>query len=460
MVDRKFGEVSDVMAVVNYNFELQLFMEQAQEEHVAQFRQMKQASKDLLDSIAILNQRRLPRRLFSDDHLRQILSKVEIMVKKQYPDYELAATHISHYRDMKMVTFAVDQQTHSLIVVFPAFIKDYKQPPLALFEIESVLLPIRDKNKLADSFSQVVIEKPYIATGKDYYIQLCMTELAMCKNIWYMYYCEEFFVVKHKSKHSCASAIFYNLGSNVVTENCKFHYMYNATVPPVILDGGKEVLLANFYGQRSLKCASHKGSLAKPIPAHTYAIVQREFLCNCQLDLKHASVLHRLNACSGSKPQNLVMQFVVNLAFWEMLNKCHAPLAVKVQCTVDFVEQTFDVRLFDNDKDPLNETTDMLRMINNLDDEGKTREKKKSELEDPSDGVKRKPLLPKFLANILIVVCSVLSTMATRVVILILAKYCKMSSIVATLVVGSQLPPPAPATPQWPGLVGNMYTAC
>ena len=82
------------------------------------------------------------------------------MVKKQYPDYELAATHISHYHDMNVVTFVVDQQTHSLIVVFPAFIKDYKQPPLALFEIESVLVPIKDRNKQADSYSQVVIEKP------------------------------------------------------------------------------------------------------------------------------------------------------------------------------------------------------------------------------------------------------------------------------------------------------------
>ena len=67
VIDRKFGEVSDIMTVVNYNSELQLFMEQAQEEHIAQFRQMKQAGKDLLDSIAILNQWRLPRGLFSDD---------------------------------------------------------------------------------------------------------------------------------------------------------------------------------------------------------------------------------------------------------------------------------------------------------------------------------------------------------------------------------------------------------
>ena len=223
----------------------------------------------------------------------------------------------------------------------------------------------------------MVIEKPYLAVGKDYYIQLRMTELAMCKDIRYIYYCEELFVVKHKSKHSCASAIFYNLGSGVVTENCKFHYMYNVTVPPVILDRGREVLLANFYGQRSLKCASQNGGLAKPIPEHTYAVVQREFLCDCQLDLKHASVLHRLNACSGSKPQNLVMKFVVNLAFWEMLKKRHAKLSEKVQPKVDFVEQTFDVRLFDDDKNPLNIARDMLRMINKMDEDGKKREKRK-----------------------------------------------------------------------------------
>ena len=87
---------------------------------------------------------------------------------------------------MKMVTFVVDQQTHSLILVFHAFIKEYKQPPLALFEIESVPVPIKDKNKQVNSNNEVIIEKPYIAVGKDYYIQLSMTELAMCKNILYV----------------------------------------------------------------------------------------------------------------------------------------------------------------------------------------------------------------------------------------------------------------------------------
>ena len=236
--------------------------------------------------------------------------------------------------------------------------------------------------------------------------------------------------------------------------------MYNATIPPVILDGGREVLLANFYEQRSLKCASQNGGLAKLIPEHTYAVIQREFLCNCQLDLKHTSVLRRLNACSGSKPQNLVMKFVVNLAFWEMLKKRHAKLSEKVQPKVDFVEQTFDVRLFDDDKNPLNTATDMLHMINKMDKDGKKRDKKKAESGDLLDEVEAKLLLPKFLANILIVVCSVLSTLATIVVILILVKYCKMNSILATLVIDSQLPPPVPATLQLPGPVGIMAIAC
>ena len=50
--------------------------------------------------------------------------------------------------------------------------------------------------------------------------------------------------------------------------------------------------------------------------------------------------------------------------------------------------------------------------------------------------------------------------MVAIVVILVLVKYCKMSSIVASLVVGSQLPPPVPATLQLPWPVENMYITC
>ena len=137
----------------------------------------------------------------------------------------------------------------------------------------------------------------------------------MCKNIRQIYYCEELFVIKHKSRHSCVSAIFYNLGPTAITQNCKFDHYYNTTVPPVILGGGRDILLANFHGHRSLKCSSVNGGLAKPAPENTYAVVNREFLCDCQLDLEHASILRQLNSCSKRKSTNMHIKFAVNLDF-------------------------------------------------------------------------------------------------------------------------------------------------
>ena len=319
------------MNAVNYNFEVMMYLKNVREEHVVSYREAVKAARDLLNGIAIVTQGRLPRALISDNQLREILGKVDAMVKRNYPDYVLAAKHISHYRDMKMVTFSVDQQAHSLILTFPAFIKNYKQPPLSLYEVETVPVPIIDKNVKADSYSQVRTEKSYIAAGTDYYIQLRISELLMCKSIRYIYYCEELFVIKHKSRHSCVSAIFYNLGPATVIKNCRFDYYYNITVPPVILDGGRDVLLANFHGPRSLKCSSVNGGLAKPAPENTYAVVNREFLCDCQLDLEHASVLRQLSSCSKSSSSKMHMKFTINLAFWEMFKKRSPNSASNIQ---------------------------------------------------------------------------------------------------------------------------------
>ena len=117
--------------------------------------------------------------------------------------------------------------------------------------------------------------------------------------------------------------------------------MYNATVPPVILDGGRDVLLANFHGPRSMKCTSINGGLAKPAPEQTYAVVNREFLCDCQLDLEHASVLRQLSSCNKDKSSKLVMQFHINIAFWEFLRK----EAHKLQSKYNFNSLTIDKHL-------------------------------------------------------------------------------------------------------------------
>ena len=112
------------MDAVNYNFDTLMYLDNGREEHFVTYREAVKGASDFLDGIAIVTQGRLPRALICDNQLREILGKVDIMVRRNYLHYVLAATHISHYRDMKMVTFAVDQQTHSLTGTFPTFYKE------------------------------------------------------------------------------------------------------------------------------------------------------------------------------------------------------------------------------------------------------------------------------------------------------------------------------------------------
>ena len=102
------------------------------EENVHQLQVLEWASKDVLRGISILSQGRLLQEFFSDKQLLDILKQVEKMIKQDQQHYALAMEHISHYRDMKLVTFAVDQMTHSLIVAFPVFVQDYRRPLLSL----------------------------------------------------------------------------------------------------------------------------------------------------------------------------------------------------------------------------------------------------------------------------------------------------------------------------------------
>ena len=93
------------------------------------------------------------------------------MIKGKHPDYVLAIPQASSYYDMRLFTFGIDEEDR-LVVCFPIFVKDFSRKPMTLYQIETVPVPILDTNEEANSYSQAIMNKPYIATNNDYYIQL------------------------------------------------------------------------------------------------------------------------------------------------------------------------------------------------------------------------------------------------------------------------------------------------
>ena len=65
--------------------------------------------------------------------------------------------------------------------------------------METVPVPIVDKNKQNQSYTYLKIKKPYLALNSETYVSLRTQELATCKRIGYEFYCEELLVVKNKT---------------------------------------------------------------------------------------------------------------------------------------------------------------------------------------------------------------------------------------------------------------------
>ena len=303
--------IDDVSGRMTFIHKMNLYVHSVLERQIRIYEWLLINLKDLLNAIGILSTGHLPPFLFPPTVLENITTNALAMVKKTHPNFVLAIKHLTEYYDMKLATFGVDTEGN-MIIAFPVFVQDHTSQPQTLYEIETVKVPIHDLNVDANSYSEVRYSKPYIAINKDYYIQLRIQELRMCKQIRHTYYCEELFLVKHKSKHSCESALYYKLSKEIVYSVCTFDYYYNTTVTPSVLDGGTHILLANMLNPKRLVC-SQDLHMAHPVPSYPYVLVNRSLLCNCHLESGLTYLLESVGSCSPKS--KFVMYFTINSAF-------------------------------------------------------------------------------------------------------------------------------------------------
>ena len=295
---------------------LNIYLTSVQETQLRLYDELERVLREFLSAVRILSKGYLPASFFPPTILCRITSNALQLVQRKNPDYVLMIKHVTEYYDMKMVTFGVND-SEELVVAFPVFVQDHARESMILYELETVKVPITDTNLAANSYTEVKTSKPYIAFNNDYYIQLCIPELHMCKQIWHSYYCEELFLVKHKSKHSCESAIYYNLSKEVINEYCSFKYFYNTTVMPSVLDRGPQILLANILTPKRLIC-TYASDMAHPVPSHDYVLVNRSMLCNCHIESGLTYLLKSIAFCETASA-DYTMSFALNLAFLHMI---------------------------------------------------------------------------------------------------------------------------------------------
>ena len=198
----------------SYSVDTILFLTIVRDKYVKMYERFIAELKSYSKAIRILSKGYLPISLICPSKLELILLQVKAALTKTNKDYDLVLSRLYLYYDMKIVTFGIDKQKN-LIIQFPIFVQPYTQSKLTLYQMETVAVPILDANDKTQSYTQLKVEKPYIAVNKETYISLHPQELNTCKRIGYEHFCEELFVVKSKHKYSCASAVYFILEEEI-----------------------------------------------------------------------------------------------------------------------------------------------------------------------------------------------------------------------------------------------------
>ena len=125
--------------------------------------------KSYSKAIRILSRGYLPISLIPPSKLEAILLKVRTALAKTNKDYDVVLNRLYLYYNMRLVTFGIDKQKN-LIIQFPVFVQPYTQTELTLYQIETVPIPILDENDKAESYTELKVEKTYIAVNEETYI--------------------------------------------------------------------------------------------------------------------------------------------------------------------------------------------------------------------------------------------------------------------------------------------------
>ena len=356
---------------------------------------------------------------------------------KTNKNYGLVIKVMYKYYDMKLVTFGIDWD-RNLIIQFPVFVQPYAQKPLTLYQIETIPVLILDMNKNADSCTWIRRDKPYIALNPDTYISIRMEELRTCKKIGYEYYWEELFVVKSKAKYSCASALYFQFDRQTIKENCIFDYYYNKTdVKPSILDGGFEIVLANWPSFKRIVCSTHNNILIE-ISSHPYVLLNRTVLCNCIIEAEsnfsvgiYCSVWSRKRRCWFRD------YFVANTAFLNYFDELLSTLDIPTFHNITRQEHILPISLESDDFDE--ELFLAPKTLRDLVERYKQKkisfDKQHDTLdnEDENESVIGISIFDHLAFNVFIFIMAVISVIKMFIVIKLIFKGEKMQTLVANL---------------------------
>ena len=234
-----------------------------------------------LTGLDALGTGRLTFQVLDPDELDRFLSAIRRTLQEERSPFELAFNHTYQFYAEPMVMFT---NTHDqLLVNVPILLKLATQKPLNLYSIDTVPMPF-DTEMLEgrnNEYTFINNSYPYMALNEHNYIPLTEPQLRLCDKMGSTYYCQDSYVLRQRTQHTCESAIYYKMDAKTISQHCQAKFAANVEFPPKVLDAGETMVLFNLPRPWILLCGQDKRPTE--IEIATYKVVDRKEFCECSL---------------------------------------------------------------------------------------------------------------------------------------------------------------------------------
>ena len=162
---KAYSQMHGACGIQHYAGNLMLYLCTIKDKYIEIYNEFISQLRIYPKAVRVLAKGYLPISLVTPLKLQEILDSVKETLIKTNPDYDIVIKRLHLYYDMKLITFRIDQKRN--LIPFPVFVQPYIQQPLILYQLETIPVPIVDKNTEAHSYTELRIKKPYIALNTE-----------------------------------------------------------------------------------------------------------------------------------------------------------------------------------------------------------------------------------------------------------------------------------------------------
>ena len=305
-------EIVELHNAIRYVVDVVTTLVPTVDEQLEKYDQLVLEIQNLFQDLVSLRDGKLSPGLLPIRKVRTVLDQVRTDLIQNYRDWTLIPQTPADVYGMTAATFSVDQ--NQVLIRIPLLIRPFTHTGISLFRVNSVYVPVNpESSQNPQTFTKVHFKTKMVAIGRGVYMTVSEEQLRRCWQNQGTYFCSEAFAIQHSSDHICESAIYFEIGHELIRRICEIKIYHGLTPDPQIVKVGAELLLANVQVPWNINC-QNAALIPAEITGLKYTKIATQYLCSCSIWTGKIQLERNVYFCNKNQTQPFSRTYSLNQA--------------------------------------------------------------------------------------------------------------------------------------------------